>query len=112
MGASTTVEERSASGRFYRSIAWQDLRKAALRRDRWRCQAEGCGERATHVDHIERRPHVDRVTDADVLSNLRCLCAYHDNQVKELARGGRARGGQFSIRGSDRDGWPLDPARR
>jgi hypothetical protein len=84
----------------------------ALERDRWRCQAPGCAELATHVDHVDRRPFSSVLTPADVVANLRCLCARHDAQVKELASGQRRNGGRLRLAGSDADGWPLDPSRR
>ena len=67
---------------FYRTAAWESLRKAALRRDKWRCQICGVGIRGKKVgqsrpivDHIEPRPRgVQTVTNADVLPNLQCLC--------------------------------------
>ena len=100
------------SVRFYALPAWRALRRAALERDGFLCVVSGCGRRATHVDHIERRPHVATPSAADRLDNLRSLCAFHDAQVKERPSGTRQRGGRFSIRGADRDGWPMDPQRR
>ena len=47
-----------ASRPFYASPAWRALRSAALERDGFLCVVPGCGKRATHVDHIARRPHV------------------------------------------------------
>lgn len=95
------------SARFYRSPEWKALRQACLARDRYLCVAPGCGATATHVDHIRTRPHAASLTSADVLSNLRSLCASHDAQVKE-GRGGRNRSGAFSVRGAAIDGWPID----
>jgi len=81
--------------KFYRSSAWQSLRKAALKRDNYECQhckAEGGvtvdsiktpGERkeiVLNVDHIypiEKYPKL-----ALTLDNLQTLCVYHHN-VKE-----------------------------
>ena len=100
------------SVRFYASPTWRALRRAALERDGFLCVVSGCGRRATHVDHIERRPHVATPSAADRLDNLRSLCAFHDAQVKEGADGRRRRGGRCAVRGADRDGWPLDPMRR
>ena len=101
-----------ASRSFYASPAWRALRLAALERDGFRCVVPGCGKRATHVDHIVRQPHAATPTAADRLDNLRSLCAFHDAQVKERPSGTRQRGGRFSIRGADKDGWPMDPQRR
>jgi len=96
---------------FYRTSEWKALRDAALKRDRNQCQAPGCQRRATHVDHIQTRPAVGHLTPADVLTNLRSLCATHDGQVKEMASGRRAQGGKFVIRGVDAHGWPTKPRR-
>ena len=101
-----------ASIRFYASSAWRALRKACLERDGLRCVVPGCVNRATHADHIARRPIAATLTPADHLDNLRSLCATHDAQVKELANGCRRNGGRFRVMGADRDGWPLDPIRR
>lgn len=96
---------------FYQSPFWRGLRKACLNRDGWRCVVPGCQAKATHADHIITRHPAPTPTAADVLTNLRSLCAHHDNQVKE--RGGRRNsGGAFTIRGSDANGWPIDPKRR
>lgn len=101
-----------ASQQFYQSPEWRALRKACLDRDHWRCVVPGCYARATHADHIQRRPISATLTPADRLDNLRSLCARHDAQVKELPDGTRRNGGEFTIRGADADGWPLDPTRR
>lgn len=100
-----------ASGNFYQSSFWIALKRQALARDRRTCVVPGCRKPATHVDHIATRPHSPDPTSADVLTNLRSLCASHDAQVKEDASGKRKRGGRFTVRGADADGWPLDPAR-
>jgi len=66
---------------FYSSAAWRDLRRRALRRDRYRCVLCGVDVRklgASRVDHIQprrRRPDL-----ALVLANLRSLCATCDNR--------------------------------
>ena len=99
------------TGNFYQSRFWRNLRSQALARDGGECVIEGCAARATHVDHIATRPRSPIPTGADVLTNLRSLCARHDAQVKEGASGRRRRGGHFTVRGVDADGWPLDPAR-
>ena len=99
------------TGNFYQSAFWRALRLQALARDGGRCVVPGCAARATHVDHIATRPRSPTPTSADVLTNLRCLCAFHDAQVKEAASSQRKRGGRFTVRGADADGWPLDPAR-
>lgn len=100
-----------ASVAFYQSAEWKRLRAACLERDRHICTVQGCGRRATHVDHIKTRPHCSTPTAFDVPSNLRSLCSDHDSQVKELPTGGRRRGGEFAVRGTDAEGWPRDPRR-
>jgi hypothetical protein len=99
---------------FYQSTFWRDLRSRRLKLDGYCCAVPGCGQRARFVDHVEARPFVPHPCDADRLDNLRSLCAGHDAQVKEQRRGQAARrnGGRFTVRGSDVDGWPLDPTRR
>ncbi len=102
------------SNPFYQSAAWKALRSAALKRDRYRCTVPGCS--STHrltVDHIVSRPKgATGLTAQDVLSNLRVLCADHDNQAKEGADGQRRGDGRMVVRGCDADGWPLDPRHR
>ena len=75
--------------KFYRSAEWLALRKAALKRDNYRCIAPGCGKPAVIVDHIVSR----RAGGQDTLSNLRCLCRSHDAAIKEDHLG-RRRGGR------------------
>ena len=65
---------------FYKTKEWEVVRKAALKRDNWRCQDCGCkclGKRynqpAPNVDHIIPRKDDPRL--ALVLTNLRTLCA-------------------------------------
>jgi 5-methylcytosine-specific restriction endonuclease McrA len=95
---------------YYWSAHWRSLRQACLQRDRHTCVVAGCGSRhGLIVDHIQTRPNVPYPTAADVITNLRTLCATHDAQIKEH-RGARKQGGLFRIRGCDANGWPLDPA--
>lgn len=90
---------------YYWSAHWRELRAAALARDGGRCTAPSCTRAAVIADHIETRPPVPYPTVHDTLDNLRSLCPYHDNQVKE--RGGqRARGGRLAAKGCDAEGWP------
>lgn len=98
-----------ARNSYYRSSHWQALRSAALKRDRHRCTAPGCTAKGTHVDHIKTRPNSDGPTLADILPNLRTLCASHDAQVKELASGKRRQGGKLVVKGCKADGTPKDP---
>lgn len=61
---------------FYKSQAWQALRKLALIRDGFTCRI--CGARATEVDHI-RELTPDNIGDVSVslnINNLQSLC--HD----------------------------------
>lgn len=91
---------------YYKTRAWQLLRKAALRRDLYTCVVPGCGQPACAVDHIEAR----RAGGADRLNNLRSLCKDHDNAVKEDRDGKRRGGGELRVRGCFADGTPRDPS--
>jgi 5-methylcytosine-specific restriction enzyme A len=91
---------------YYRSSAWKKLRSTALKRDNHRCVVLGCTEAARTVDHIVPR----KQGGADVLSNLRCLCAEHDNQSHREKRGGGPRQERFVVRGCDGNGVPIDPS--
>jgi 5-methylcytosine-specific restriction protein A len=90
---------------FYRSPRWTRLRETALERDAYTCRVPGCRAKATHVDHIVART----AGGADALSNLRSLCAFHDGQIKEDAKGNRRSGGKLTVPGCDVSGRPLDP---
>ena len=90
---------------YYNSRDWKQLRQATLLRDLYRCGVSGCRNTATHVDHIISR----RQGGPDTLENLRCLCADHDNQVKEDSSGKRRSDGQAHVVGCDASGRPLDP---
>jgi 5-methylcytosine-specific restriction endonuclease McrA len=92
---------------YYSTAHWRALRKAALRRDGYRCTVAGCGAPATHVDHIATRPRSLDPTPFDRLDNLRSLCGAHDAQIKERRNGERGRGGRPVVRGCDADGWPF-----
>ena len=91
---------------FYQTPEWRRLREDALFRDLYRCAVPGCRTYATRVDHIISRKR----GGADHLDNLRCLCAAHDNQIKEDATGKRRRDGKLSLPGCDANGRPLDPS--
>jgi 5-methylcytosine-specific restriction endonuclease McrA len=97
---------------YYWSLHWRQLRAACLARDHHLCTVEGCRDTATIADHIETRPAVAHPTPADRLDNLRSLCVTHDAQVKERRSGLRKQSGEFRVKGSDAEGWPLDPKRR
>lgn len=90
------------SDRYYRTSRWFKLRTAALKRDGYRCVVPGCGQRAVVVDHVIAR----KDGGADVLHNLRSLCRYHDNALKEGTDGKRRRGGIMP--GCNVDGSPID----
>ena len=89
----------------HRTPEWQDLRKAALKRDKHTCTVAGCHHRAPVVDHIVSR----KLGGADALWNLRSLCRTHDNQTKEDVHGNRRSGGKATVAGCDANGMPLDP---
>ena len=74
---------------YYRTPDWLKLRAAALKRDAYRCVVPGCGQRARVVDHVVSR----NAGGADALPNLRSLCRYHDNALKERPDGTRRRNG-------------------
>jgi 5-methylcytosine-specific restriction endonuclease McrA len=90
---------------YYKTKAWQLLRKAALSRDLYTCVVPGCEQPAFAVDHIIAR----RSGGADRLDNLRSLCKEHDHAVKETRSGERANAGKFTVKGSFADGSPRDP---
>lgn len=98
------------AGGFYDTPAWKAVRKAALLRDGYRCticNVDVSGKGMARVDHIKSvrtHPHL-----ALTLSNIRTLCAAHDNQAhREKWRGsGAPKETWFS--GSDATGMPLDP---
>jgi 5-methylcytosine-specific restriction endonuclease McrA len=91
---------------YYLSREWRALRAAALRRDGGRCIVPGCGRPATRVDHIVAR----KDGGADAMSNLRSLCAEHDNQAHREKGGAGARKAMFEVYGCDERGGPIDPA--
>ncbi len=91
---------------YYKTRAWQLLRKAALRRDLYTCVVPGCEQPACVVDHILSR----RAGGADRLDNLRSLCRDHDNAVKEKRTGERANAGKLVVKGCFADGSPRDPS--
>jgi 5-methylcytosine-specific restriction endonuclease McrA len=90
---------------YYKTKAWQSLRKAVLRRDLFTCVVPGCGRPAYAVDHIKAR----RAGGADALWNLRSLCKDHDHAVKETRTGERANAGKLVVKGCFADGSPRDP---
>jgi 5-methylcytosine-specific restriction endonuclease McrA len=85
------VPEKTADP-FYSSAEWRVLRLACLKRDRFRCQAPGCTNKANVADHIVSRHNGGK----NELSNLRSLCSAHDAQVKEDALGRRRNDGKLT----------------
>lgn len=99
------AEVISMTDPFYLTPFWRQLRAARLELDDHLCVVPGCGQPATHVDHIISR----KAGGADSLANLRSLCREHDDQVKQRPGGKRAHGGRLFVRGSHADGSPKDP---
>lgn len=90
-----------ASGFPYQLPEWKILRKAALRRDGYRCvrcQRDVSGWHQSRVDHI--KPVKTHPALALVLGNLRTLCATCDNRRHREKGGGQATG-------CDTSGWPA-----
>jgi hypothetical protein len=98
-----------ARNAYYRTLHWRALKRATHERDGWRCVVAGCGSTDAIVcDHIATRPNSDVPTHADVITNTRTLCGFHDRQVKEQANGQRRNGGALVPRMTfDADGWPM-----
>lgn len=91
--AKAVVGRRKQAGdSYYHSQHWKMLRDAAMKRDGRRCQAPAddqddevavprkCGATARVVNHKRPRQPVQHPTAHDVLDNLECLCAKHDNR--------------------------------
>ena len=80
-----------------RTSQWQQLRRAILARDGWRCQIkdEGCLGIATETDHIV--PSVEDPAGFWDTSNLRASCAPCNR--KRGAQVSNRRGGGFRSRG-------------
>jgi hypothetical protein len=90
---------------FYKSINWKMLREAVIKRSGGRCEVSGCTSPGKTVDHIISR----RRGGPDALSNLRHLCARHDNEVKEDQHGNRRGGATFKPNSAcDASGLPVD----
>lgn len=104
------AQPRRANG-FYDTPQWKALRRLALIRDGYCCvicRRDVSGKGNARVDHIQS---IDDWPDlALVLSNLRTLCAEHDNQAHREKRKhkGEARDARFVVRGCDADGMPVD----
>lgn len=87
---------------FLRSKAWRDWRLKRLAMNPV-CEVPYCDEKATIVDHVVSRAAGGQ---AFSVSNTRCLCQRHDNQVKERPDGSRRSGGKLRPVGCSEDGWP------
>lgn len=62
---------------------WQEQKRAARKRDDYRCQVCGYFSRHITVHHIKpRRLFAGNMNDANVLSNLICLCDKHHVPVE------------------------------
>lgn len=97
---------------FYRKAFWRKLRLQRLRQDGYICTVEGCNQPAAIVEHTVTRPDTPHPCEVDRIDLLRSLCRDHDNQIKERRAGQpeRRSGGKMTIRGSDAEGMPRDPA--
>jgi len=61
---------------FYKSKLWQDTREAILKRDKYRCQMQGCYNPAEEVHHIKYLTP-SNIGDVNITvnpANLICLC--------------------------------------
>lgn len=94
--------------KFYQSAEWRNLRKLAIKRDKWRCQHCGVmvrgprmGESRPYVDHIKNRRLFPAL--ALLLHNLQTLCAACHNRktvaIDDSARAKPAIGA---------DGYPIE----
>jgi hypothetical protein len=90
---------------YYRTKDWAALCAIVKRRSGGMCEVPGCNRPGKIVDHVRTR------TDGgpDTPDNLRHLCRYHDNQVKEDARGKRRSDGKLTVPGCTESGQPVDP---
>ncbi len=96
---------RQALKWFYDSAAWKSTRRAALLRDRYRCQI--CGGRATEVHHLtelsEKNVH-DKCISLN-LDNLQSLC--HDCHTS-ITKEEHGRAGAIGVKYVfDADGRPV-----
>ena len=106
-------QPRSIRDRFYHTPGWKAARRAALRRDGYRCvvcQRDVSGKGQARVDHVKpwrNHPHL-----ALSLANLRTLCTLHDaHSHREKGRrwATKEREERFEIIGCDATGAPLNP---
>ena len=104
-------QPRSIRDRFYHTPGWKAARRAALRRDGYRCRVCGVGlgkrgqARVDHIQPVRTYPHL-----ALSLANLRSLCPLHDNQShREKGRGSGTPQRDERFGGCDVSGVPLDP---
>jgi len=57
-----------------RGREWERIRQQVLARDGHVCQVKGCGQAATHVDHITPKS----LGGNDSLDNLQAMCQTHN----------------------------------
>ncbi|MEJ0015700.1 MAG: HNH endonuclease signature motif containing protein [Acetobacteraceae bacterium] len=95
---------------FYRSPAWRRCRKAFVAAHPV-CDVPGCGQPTTDVDH---RQAIAAGGAPFAWSNLRGLChAHHSQKTARQDRPSYRRSDRpLTVRGTDADGWPLDPGHR
>jgi len=78
----------SAHQRGYGGKAWAALRRVVLARCHWTCEAEGCSQEATEVDHIVAK----RGGGTDDPENLQGLCkSCHSRKTAREDRGRKGR---------------------
>jgi 5-methylcytosine-specific restriction endonuclease McrA len=97
---------------FYSSAEWRTARRAALKRDRYRCvicRADVAKLGTSRVDHILPRKRFPRL--ALSLSNLRTLCARCDT-IQALERLERKDAPRFERvdENGETAAWRADPA--
>ena len=100
---------RVPSDPFYTAPAWRQCRSEFLRTHR-ECSVNGCGRRASHVDHVVSRRRGGAPYDP---ANLSALCHSHHTAKTNAVDGGFGnRPGEFRpiVKGCDASGRPLDPA--
>lgn len=93
---------------FYWSKEWRAFRAAVLR-ERPRCEVAGCGDGSAQVDHVISRRRGGAPLDR---ANARALCRSHHSEKTARRDGGfgNKRGdGDVRARGCGVDGRPLDP---
>lgn len=99
---------------FYNSTAWQQARGAALKRDRYTCQTEGCFHVAEEVHHkIELTPeNINNKRIALGMDNLVSLCGQCHKQITK-AEHEKSNTGSVKLQRIvfDENGYPVKPPR-